>query len=213
MGLAPHDLLEISDSSDLVIYSPMPDWVKTSLSRAPFVVVRRARAPKNQIAVGIRGKQRNQRFAAFLPKNQFIRKITPEQLTENQLWEQHIRYKKVQVFTCLNSIDHLLQHHQFLWGPTGSVGFELASGKETVTPESDIDLIIRTPHPLEKNLAQFLLHEFQKSEVRIDVQMETPVGAVNLFEYAKTKREPVLVKTQDGPLLIENPWILNKVDN
>jgi phosphoribosyl-dephospho-CoA transferase len=213
MGLAPHDLLEISDSSDLVIYSPMPDWVKTSLSRAPFVVVRRARAPKNQIAVGIRGKQRNQRFAAFLPKNQFIRKITPEQLTENQLWEQHIRYKKAQAFTCLNSIDHLLQHHQFLWGPTGSVGFELASGKETVTPESDIDLIIRTPHPLEKNLAQFLLHEFQKSEVRIDVQMETPVGAVNLFEYAKTKREPVLVKTQDGPLLIENPWILNKVDN
>ncbi|MBM7585382.1 phosphoribosyl-dephospho-CoA transferase [Bacillus pakistanensis] len=213
MELAPHDLLEISDSSDLVIHSPMPDWVKTSLDRAPFVVVRRARAPKNQIAVGIRGKQRNQRFAAFLPKSQFIRKITPEQLTENQRWKQHHRYKKVQAFICLNSIDRLLQHYQFLWGPTGSVGFELASGKETVTPESDIDLIIRTPHRLEKNLAQSILLEFQKSEVRIDVQMETPVGAVNLFEYGKAIREPVLVKTQNGPLLIENPWILNEVDN
>jgi phosphoribosyl-dephospho-CoA transferase len=209
MELKPHDLLEIKNVSDLISYSPFPEWVKGSIAKSPFTVIRRARAREGLVAVGIRGSKRNERFAAFLPVDRIVRRFTPEQLVQKLKWDEHSK----EIFRCLEQTSNIMNVYSLSWGPTGSVGFELASGTETVTAESDIDLIIRTPHRLEKKLAQHLLDEFQKIEVRIDVQMETPAGAINLLEYVRVKGDSVLVKTQDGPLLMEDPWTLHKVNN
>lgn len=86
MGVNPHDLLKIGSVKDLMCYSPIPDWVTASISKAPFVVVRRARAPEGFISVGIRGSRRSERFAAFLPTEKMIEQITPEQLVNERRW-------------------------------------------------------------------------------------------------------------------------------
>jgi phosphoribosyl-dephospho-CoA transferase len=41
--------------------------------------------------------------------------------------------------------------------------------------------------------------------VRVDVQIETPSGAIALAEYAANLAR-VALRTQFGPRLVENPW-------
>ncbi|MFP5114930.1 malonate decarboxylase holo-ACP synthase [Bacillaceae bacterium C204] len=201
MVLEPHDILEIN-SRDLISHSPLPEWAVLSLELAPFVVVRRANAPHGQVAVGIRGKKRNERFAAFLPDNKVIPQIKPEHLTERYLWEN----KQSPVFSSLTISADLFNKYRFSWGPGGSVGFELASSVQTVTLESDLDIIVRAPEPLPMNVGVQIVNELKKSPVRIDVQVETPAGAFSLIEYVSDSGH-VLLKTIYGPKLSKNPWM------
>lgn len=206
MELETHDLLEI-DQQDLISHTELPEWAMKSLEMAPFVVVRRAHAPEGQIGVGIRGKNRNERFAAFLKGNRMIRQIKPEQLTSKNLWEN----KEAAVFSALGEAGVLFRSHGLSWGPGGSVGFELASGVETVTLESDLDLIIRAPEPLPMAIAVDIVKVLDKSTVRIDVQVETPAGGFSLLEYARDAG-PLLLKTKIGPVLTRNPWNLGVLE-
>lgn len=201
MVLEPHDLLEINPR-DLISHSPIPEWAVLSLKIAPFVVVRRASAPIGQVAVGIRGKKRNERFAAFLPDNRVIRQIKPEHLTNRYKWEN----KQSPAFLALTVSADLLNKYRFTWGPGGSVGFELASSIQTVTLDSDLDIIIRAPEPLPMNVCVQIINELKKSSVRIDVQVETPAGAFSLIEYVRDNGH-VLLKTIYGPKLSINPWM------
>lgn len=203
MVLDPHDLVEI-DTENLISHSPIPAWAMESLSVAPYVVVRRAHAPSGQIAIGIRGKSRGERFAAFLPKHAVIRQIKPEHLTGRHL----LKYRQSPVFESLEIAGEILNRYQLVWGPGGSTGFELASGVETVTAKSDLDLIVRAIKPLPINTAFQILSGLQKCPARADVQVETPLGAFSLAEYARNTF-PILLKTQNGPLLLENPWMNN----
>jgi phosphoribosyl-dephospho-CoA transferase len=200
MVLEPHDLLEIN-RRDLISHSPIPDWALLSLEIAPFVVVRRAIAPNGQVAVGIRGRNRNERFAVFLPKNRVFRQIKPEHLTKSYLWE----IKQSPVFSALTNSADLFNKYSLSWGPGGSVGFELASKVETVTLESDLDIIIRAPEPLPMDVGVQIIHELKKSPVRIDVQVETPAGSFSLSEYVRGS-DLVLLKTIYGPRMSKNPW-------
>ncbi|MBT2698424.1 malonate decarboxylase holo-ACP synthase [Bacillus sp. ISL-40] len=200
MVLEPHDLLEIN-RRDLISHSPIPDWAVLSLEIAPFVVVRRAIAPNGQVAVGIRGRNRNERFAAFLPKNRVIQQIKPEHLTEYYLWEN----KQAPVFSALTNSASLFIENSLTWGPGGSVGFELASSVEAVTLESDLDIIIRAPEPLPMDVGVQIVQDLKKSPVRIDVQVEAPKGSFSLSEYVRGS-ELVLLKTFSGPRMSKNPW-------
>jgi phosphoribosyl-dephospho-CoA transferase len=200
MVLEPHDLLKINPK-DIFSHSLIPEWVFYSLEIAPFVVVRRVHAPRGQAAIGIRGKQRNQRFGAFLPEHSVIKQIKPEDLTGKELWKD----KQSPVFATLKFVEKIFNAHSLSWGPGGSVGFELASGVKTVTSKSDLDLIIRSPEPLEFCIARKLVEELKKSPARVDVQVETPAGAFSLVEYARGPG-PVLLKTMLGPKLSSNPW-------
>jgi phosphoribosyl-dephospho-CoA transferase len=76
-----------------------------------------------------------------------------------------------------------------------------------VTSTSDLDLIIRSPEPLELNIAREIVEKLQRSPVRVDVQVETPAGAFSLLEYARGPGQ-VLLKTMFGPKLSINPWEL-----
>jgi phosphoribosyl-dephospho-CoA transferase len=80
------------------------------------------------------------------------------------------------------------------YGPTGSVGFELASGRETATSTSDLDLLIRAPERISMKVARELLRSMAQGPCRIDVQLETPRGAVSLAEYARGEQAATLEK-------------------
>ena len=91
------------------------------------------------------------------------------------------------------------------WGPTGSVGFELASGLRTVTARSDLDLLLR-PTRLPVRATLMRLHVALRGlPAREDCQIETDDGALALDELLSGASE-LLVRTPTGPRLISAPW-------
>ena len=182
-----------------------PTWVERSLQEAPFVVVRRANLFDGMIPVGVRGSSRQQRSAAYLAPKSIRNRITPEQLAANQGWLTNARTEEIPGFKVLAGIEEKLANLPLAYGPTGSIGFELASGLPTATSTSDLDLLIRAPERLPMQLAKKLITIFSGSPCRVDVQLETPRGAVSLAEYARDQG-PMLLKQNGGPVLVDDPW-------
>jgi phosphoribosyl-dephospho-CoA transferase len=88
------------------------------------------------------------------------------------------------------------------WGPTGSVGFELATGEPTATPDSDLDLLVRMCGGVGALPALTRLrHELGSLTARVDCQVETRSGAVALVELVDGQAE-VMLRTSDGPRLV-----------
>lgn len=201
MGLNAHDLLKLQSVHDMVSYSTIPDWVFHSLKKAPYVVVRRASGMKGMAAVGVRGESRNQRFAAFLPYGKVVERITPELLAEKELWVQNERIHSIMALNSLVHIHEILAKHTVPWGPTGSVGFELASGVPTAKPSSDLDLVIRSRTLLHLEKARHIMIDLSGLAVRVDVQLETAQGAIPLLEYSRGD-SPILLRTENGPRLV-----------
>jgi phosphoribosyl-dephospho-CoA transferase len=92
-----------------------------------------------------------------------------------------------------------------LWGPVGSVGFELASGLPSVSAQSDLDLVLDAPEPIEVRDAAALFTALGRLSARVDLLLETPLGAVALSDYAGGKRV-VLLRTHSGAHLVTDPW-------
>jgi phosphoribosyl-dephospho-CoA transferase len=204
-----HDLLQISGLADLMNGdSPenrCPLWVERSLRQAPFVVVRRANLFPGMIPVGVRGSSRQQRFAAYLAPESIRHRITPEQLAANRGWRANGRTEAIAGLKALAGIHEKLVNLPLAYGPTGSIGFELASGLPTATSTSDLDLLIRAPERLSMQLAQELVTILSGSPCRVDAQLETPRGAISLAEYARGET-PLLLRQAGGPVLTSDPW-------
>jgi phosphoribosyl-dephospho-CoA transferase len=180
MELNAHDLLEVRNEHNLVIDSSVPDWVFQSLRKAPFVVVRRGAHIQDMAPVGIRGELRSQRFAAFLPFDQIKARITPEQIAEDKIWEQNGRMQSINAIRSLPTVQQILSRYNVTWGPTGSVGFELASRVSSASADSDLDLVIKTSKLLPLSTAQNILKELNAVPVRVDIQLEISTGAISL---------------------------------
>jgi phosphoribosyl-dephospho-CoA transferase len=183
-----------------------PLWVEHSLREAPLVVVRRAKSFAEIIPVGVRGSLRNQRFAAFLAPVSIRRRITPEQLSATGGRLSKARIQEIAGLKALAVIEEQLASFSLAYGPTGSIGFELASGLPTATSASDLDLLIRAPQRLPIQLAQELVSIFSGRPCRVDAQLETPRGALSLAEYASGQR-PLLLRQDGGPILVDDAWI------
>jgi phosphoribosyl-dephospho-CoA transferase len=207
MVWSTHDLLRISEMADVVCVGggQFPLWVKVSLEIAPFVVVRRANAIGGMIPIGVRGSSRNQRFAAHLRVESVLRRLTPEQLTESHGSCGTARRESIPALRAWAEIRVKLSNFSLAYGPTGSVGFELASGLPTATATSDLDLLIRAPERPPMESARELMTIFSKSASRVDAQLETPRGAVSLAEYADGQR-PLLLRQNGGRVLVDDPW-------
>jgi phosphoribosyl-dephospho-CoA transferase len=205
MELAPHDLLRPGSADALVYGGSKPAWVADALAQALFVVVRRAPLINDLVPVGVRGQSRSERFAAYLPLSAIAERITPEQLAAVSAWKGNPRVNGVAALRALERIAALLATSGLAWGPTGSIGFELASGVPTATPSSDLDLLLRAPHKLSLSVARNIYSALASVPVRLDVQIETVAGAIALCEYVRG--EPaVLLRTCNGPRLVSNPW-------
>jgi phosphoribosyl-dephospho-CoA transferase len=92
-----------------------------------------------------------------------------------------------------------------LWGPTGSVGFELASGVPATHVGSDLDLVLDAKVAVARTDALRLHRVLAALPVRIDLQLETPQGALLLAEFVSAEGV-TLLRAAHGPRLVSDPW-------
>lgn len=176
-----------------------PEWVVESLAAGQPVVVRRAVASTGRIAVGVRGCLREQRYAASMAIAAITRRVTPEQLC-------HVDSgRDLPALNALAQLRPVLDACGWAWGVSGSVGFELASGFAALHQGSDLDLILRTPKPMARKQARRLLALLDGTAGVVDVQLQTPFGAVALREWAGTSSR-VLLKNAIEACLLADPW-------
>jgi len=171
-----------------------PAWAKDAVGT---VVVRRAIVAPGIVAVGVRGRLREQRFAALMPMAAVQRRVAPEALRDV------VSTRDLPALQALDQLRPVLA--SLSWGVTGSAGFELATGIEALHAQSDLDLILRTPEPLDRNDARDLLATLDEVTCAVDLQLQTPFGAVALREWAGPSRR-VLLKTANGAHLVIDPW-------
>jgi phosphoribosyl-dephospho-CoA transferase len=207
MELKPHDLIQIQGMADFQSGQPFPDWVNDALFVTPWVVVRRAAIDNGLIPVGIRGQQRGQRYAAWLPEENIGKVVTPADLVDPAKWVAAFRSEQPPTIRTLRLITPILQRMRYTWGPTGSSGFQLATGVPSIKNTSDLDILIESPERISVEKAKHLLDSMECiSLVRLDVQLNTPSGGISLKEYSQGQQ--VLIKTSTGPVLknVSDSW-------
>jgi phosphoribosyl-dephospho-CoA transferase len=211
MGWVVHDLLRLRDPVGLMSRGPVPAWVNDALSRAPWVVVRRAPLEGAFIPIGVRGQSRGERFAAFTDSSSVVESVSPEELALTKAWQTAVRREALPAISALPLVHAILQTSALRWGPVGSVGFELASGLPVAHPTSDLDLVVRlSDFSIPPATTEKLLEINHRIEVRIDVLLETPEGAISLPEYVGNQ-PTLLLRSVQGPKLIPRnvSWGLN----
>lgn len=202
----PHDLLWLAEAAAATIEGSHPAWATPRWLAAAPVVVRRANlADPRQLPIGLRGTTRSERCAARVAPDRVLRAQTPEDVVAGWLRRgAHVR----RVWPCLQALDALapaLDALPLAWGVTGSVGFTLASGFDVLRPDSDLDLRVLAPSAADAPVLRRLASMLCGHPARVDVQVETPVGAFALQEWLRTGG-PVLLKTACGPMLCEDAW-------
>ncbi|WP_268798429.1 malonate decarboxylase holo-ACP synthase [Pseudomonas huanghezhanensis] len=200
VAVRPHDLLWGLPLSALA--EDAPSWCVEVVSLGHPVVVRRARVDAGYVAVGLRGQSRDQRYAAVMALREVQRVVEPEQLAACM---SHSSASDWPALSTLRRIRPLMDSLGLPWGVVGSAGFELASGIAVLRQQSDLDLILRTSRFMDRTTAAQLIEALDEASCRIDLQLQTPSGAVALREWAGQSRQ-VLLKSEDGARLVENPW-------
>lgn len=193
----PHDLLW--GPLRPVLIEQAPGWVGAAVGAGQPLVARRAPAPAGQVAVGVRGAERGQRYATFMALAQVNRIVRPEQLIDalgRQPWP---------ALQALTWVRPWMDGTGLVWGVAGSAGFELASGVAAVHAASDLDLILRTPRRVGRDWAAALVRALEGAPCRVDVQLQTPAGGVALRDWAGPSRQ-VLLKGVEAARLVEQPW-------
>ena len=176
-------------------------WVSQHWHVGLPVVVRRDVATAERIPVGVRGERREQRAAAWVQAADILRVTTPEMLADRAclLASPFVAYRPIQAALALSE-----HRWPWRWGVTGSVGYALATAISVLHPGSDLDLTIRAPQPLARDLLQQWQAQTESLPCRVDTQVETPSGAFALSEWLRDGR--ALVKTVTGPVLTASPW-------
>nr|WP_314874043.1 malonate decarboxylase holo-ACP synthase [uncultured Pseudomonas sp.] len=175
-----------------------PAWARQVLLAGQPVVVRRAVAGAGRVAVGVRGGQRAERLAVEMPVASIQRRCSPEQLRSEGRAE-------LATLQALHAVTPFMDSLGLSWGPTGGVGYQLATGIAVLHQGSDLDLVLRTPAALTRIDAKALYQALCAAPCRIDLQLETPYGAVALAEWAGPSKR-VLLKSRHGACLVSDPW-------
>lgn len=176
-----------------------PAWAVESIGAGQPVVVRRAVSTADRIAVGVRGRLREQRYGTSMAIAAVTRCVSPEALC-------HVEsHRDLPVFEALAQLRPVLDACGWAWGVSGSAGFELASGVAALHEASDLDLILRTPRPLARVQARELLALLDTAPCVVDMQLQTTFGAVALREWAGSSSR-VLLKNATGACLVVDPW-------
>lgn len=196
-----HDLLRVRGPESLS-GAPPPGWAAAALRATPWVVVRRALLSDNgSLPVGVRGRRRAQRHAAWLPPRDVARRVRPEELAGRGAALDPL----LPAVRALATVAETFVAAGLSWGPTGSVGFELVTGARAVNASSDLDVLVRADEPLDRRVAADLLDGISGLGCRVDCLVEAPAGAFALAELVSGNA--VLLRTEDGPRLVADPWL------
>ncbi len=185
----------------------VPSWVSEGCG--PVVVRRESVADTQMIAVGVRGNDRSQRFAAYAPIAQVTECMSPYDIAQMEAWLEHPLRDQMPVLQTLQQVAPLLNQYLLRWGVTGSLGYELVTGTSQIHVASDLDLVIDAPQYLSRAMAQSLCDTLRDVPCRVDVQIETPAGAIALQEWANNC-PTVLLKAETGPVLVADPWYMKE---
>lgn len=206
----PHDLLWLRPDACPTTDAPLPVWATLDLMlRVPWVARREAAGP-GMVAVGLRGTTRSERLKGMVESDAIMRCVSPEDivatigLATTGLAPSHGR-EACPALVALAALRPRLDATGLVWGPTGSTGFQLASGHAVLRSDSDLDLLVRAPRPLNLRQWQQLLAIQAWPHCRIDLQIETGQGAFALAEWRAGHRR-VLLKTGQGAVLTDAPW-------
>jgi len=192
----PHDLLWGLASDALP--EDAPAWAHAVVRSAQPVVVRRAVSVAGKVAVGLRGPRREQRLACEMALDAITACVSPEALRGAQA-------ASLPPLLALEQVSARLEATGLAWGPTGGTAYQLATGVAVLHDSSDLDLLLRTPEALARGRARDLLAALDLAPCRIDVQLETPAGAIALREWASGAPR-VLLKSSSGARLVADPW-------
>ena len=98
-----------------------PHGSHPELERAPWVVVRRAAPLEGRIAVGVRGRRRSERFAAWLDPAAVREWVDPLELAARRAWRDWPRTREIQALAALGEVerDHGTLGSRLLLGSGG----------------------------------------------------------------------------------------------
>jgi phosphoribosyl-dephospho-CoA transferase len=204
IGLQVHDLVQI----DLDLLDPgwtaASSWVRRALRSCPWAVVRRPPAPLGQIAVGVRGRTRSERWGEFVSKDLIRKIVQPEELLA--LERSSRRAARTPALRALRRVIEQWRDLTLPWGPIGSVGFELATRRQVTTEASDLDLVIRAEQRISVRQARSWWERVIGLATKVDARVETPECGFSLEEYACTSARRILLRFADGVRFGDNPW-------
>lgn len=199
--LRPHDLLWVRTTLALTSPEPLPAWVDADWP----VVVRRAEGPRTGLVpVGLRGPLRHQRHAAWVDVGQVSRSLAPEALAQSAS-SAPIPGDGFPALDALRILAPYLDEIGLPWGPSGSVGFALATGLPVLRSDSDLDLLVRADVAPAAARIDRLKALQGRTRCRLDIQIDTGRGGFALAEWLAGRRQ-VLLKTARGPRLVADPW-------
>lgn len=194
-----HDLLWLD--RDTSLEGITANWVTEQWHCGLPVVVRRDVNQQGRIPVGVRGATRAQRAAGWVDPRHVIRVVTPQQLARPQRLDASPFAGLPPVRAARQLAD---MAWPWVWGITGSTGYALATGVAVLHSDSDLDLTIHAPQPLDTALLRAWQQQVARLPCRADTQLETPCGAIALDEWLRDGRG--LLKTNQGPRLVVSPW-------
>ena len=205
--VCPHDLVWFDEAALAV---DAPAWAVAVVAAGEPGVVRRAARHGISLPVGIRGADKRQRHGDQVAAKRVSSHLAPEAIDLDVLarppWSE--RGGDVPALAALADIRHRLNDLSIVWGPTGAVGYELATGRAVAHRESDLDLVVRLPECCNDVLAalcETAAAARQTYAIRCDIQLETPAGGVALADWAGEAGQ-MMVKSDTGPYLTANPW-------
>lgn len=200
-----HDLLWVADGAAIEAAEPLPVWATGDWLRRAPLVVRREDTGAGRIPVGLRGLTRSQRLKAYVAQEAVQRCVSPEDLATAQGWHDWTASGEPAALGALAMLAPVLDAAGLTWGPTGGVGFALASGLRVLRADSDLDLVVRAPAPLSVQQRHRLAMLASCVACRLDIQIDTGRGAFAFAEWLSGRRH-ILLKTEAGPMLTDNPW-------
>lgn len=196
MEINVHDIVQFATINDIQNHMNPPIWIKNAPAAQNFAVVRRMPIMNKTIPIGLRGETREERYGAFIHESNIIQVISPTSLV-NRIDKQNDQ----SYFSTLNTIREEFEKYKLIWGPTGSIGFEIATSIGVTTPNSDIDICLYLDQ-INSELLVKVGNFLEGLNRRIDVQVEIPfVGAFLLNDYLKYEKTGFIVRTKFGPQL------------
>jgi phosphoribosyl-dephospho-CoA transferase len=173
--------------------------IDSCMAWMPYAVVRRQGVVGRRVAVGVRGLEREERYAGWLDCDEVQRVHLPAL--------QRLRPHSIEMpaLLALEEVKARWKWLQLPWGPVGSVGFALATGVAATRAESDLDIAVWAEERLPRPWLQRMLQDTSGLGRRVDVLMETPHGGVTLCELAGGGTR-LMLRTATGPRLVDDPW-------